>query len=152
MAILKATAPPTGYARLSPVQARWVLAAILLVGAYLVSVQPWMLSAVGREPVPGQSDTDLYLAVVNRVHQGEGYYSVLSSELPSREYPTRSVFNWRTPLPLWVIGRLPDPAIGKVLLTLLAIVLACLTFEALTREDGGLVGRALLCASLLIGP
>jgi hypothetical protein len=152
MSISKAVAPPTGYARLSPVQARWVLAAVLLVGVYLLSVRAWTLSAMKNEPLPGRADTDLYMAVINRVHQGEGYYRVLSTELPSREYPTRSVFNWRTPLPLWVIGKLPAPALGKMLLTLLALVLACFTFEVLAREDGGLVGRSLLCMSLLVGP
>ena len=41
---------------------------------------------------------------------------MLGDELRTRGYPTASVFNWRTPLPLWVIGKLPHPMIGKVLL------------------------------------
>ena len=44
---------------------------------------------------------------VDRIHAGEGYYRAAGDELRGRGYPTRSVFNWRTPLPMWLIGRMP---------------------------------------------
>ena len=77
----------------------------------------------------------LYRAEVDRIHRGEGYYQAAAAELTPRGYPTRSVFNWRTPLPMWLLGKLPAAAIGKVLLGGLALLLVLMAMEALAREE-----------------
>ena len=61
-------------------------------------------------------DIALYLAEIQRIHAGENYYQVAAEELVSRGYPTASVFNWRTPLPMWLIGKLPEVLWGRLVL------------------------------------
>ena len=52
---------------------------------------------------------DVLTPVRDRIRAGEGYYQVAAEELVERGYPTRSVFNWRTPLPMWTAHAfLPD--------------------------------------------
>ena len=113
---------PTGYARLSRFQARAVLAAFVLslIGCLALSLSPLKSGFIGS-PRSKRSDVELYRAEVARIAGGEGYYEVAADELPAREYPTASVFNWRTPLPMWLLGTLPSPLVGKVLLGLLAL-------------------------------
>ena len=57
-------------------------------------------------------DVFLYMSEVKRIHAGEGYYQAAAKELVAQGYPTASVFNWRTPLPTWLIAKLPDPLIS----------------------------------------
>jgi len=144
---------PTGYARLTPFQARAVLAALLLTTALFVGItlSPLARGQVGK-PLVGAGDLALYRAEIDRIRTGEGYYQAAAEELSSRGYPTRSVFNWRTPLPTWLIGHLPDPMFGKVLLCLLAAALILLSFEALSREEGSALARPAACVALLSGP
>ena len=173
----------TGYARLTPPQARVVLAALALTAAICVAIalSPLARSQVGKKS-PGAGDLALYWAEVGRMRAGQGYYEAAAAELTSRGYPTRSVFNWRTPLPMWLLGRLPHPWLGKAILGFLAASLMMLSFEAVWREDRGSFRqfdgslrqsgndsprpptnlrsvpgegqgvRALGCAALLIGP
>ncbi len=114
----------TDYARLTPLPARAVLGAILLAAGLGVAVT---LSPLGSTNiltwVKGGNDVALYRAEVDRIHRGEGYYQAAAAELTPRGYPTRSVFNWRTPLPVWLLGKLPAVAIGKVLLGGLSLLL-----------------------------
>ena len=72
------------------------------------------------------------------IHQGESYYEAAADELTSRGYPTRSVFNWRTPLPMWLLGMLPAFEIGKAIIGFLAVAVILLAFEALAREQKSL--------------
>jgi len=130
----------TGFSALSRRQARGALAVVVLVtlGCAAISLSPWASGFAGVDRGrPG--DVALYRAVVDRVHGGEEYYAVLSNELITRGYPTASVFNWRTPLPLWLIAQMPDPVLGKALLCLLGLVTLLLAFEWLGREGGPLV-------------
>ena len=55
----------------------------------------------------------LYRAEVDRIRNGEGYYQAAAAELTARGYPTRSVFNWRTPLPMWLLGKHADIGAGQ---------------------------------------
>jgi hypothetical protein len=68
-----------------------------------VSLSP-MASGFADAPSRGASDVDLYHAEVERIARGESYYSAAGAELHERGYPTRSIFNWRTPLPKNVLG------------------------------------------------
>ena len=107
----------TAYARLTPLQARGVLAALLLTFAFCVAVTLSPLASSNpQQYLPVPSDVALYRAEVERVHAGEGYYPAAAAELTVRGYPTRSAFNWRTPLPMWLLGKLPWFGLGKALL------------------------------------
>jgi hypothetical protein len=105
-----------------------------------------------RRERPGEGDVALYWAEVERIHAGAGYYEAAAAELTSRGYPTRSVFNWRTPLPMWLIGRMPDLVGGKVLLGLLALGVLVLGFELIAREENNALRRPVALALLMTGP
>ena len=148
----------SGYARLTPGQARLVLLALLWVtiSCVAVTLSPLAQGRVGK-PARGEGDVALYRAEVDRIHAGQGYYQAAAAELVARGYTTRSVFNWRLPLPIWLIGRMPavgtapqEWSLGKVLLGLLAAAVILTAYEALARE--GSVWRALGCGVLLTGP
>jgi len=145
------TSDTTGYARLSPWQARVVLAVVLLTlfAGMAVTFSPLASSNYAEDRK--SSDVYLYRAMVDRVHQGEGYYEAEFAELTSRGYPTRSPFNWRTPLPLWLLGKMPTFEMGKALIGLLAVAVVLMAFEALAREQKSLK-RPVACALLLTGP
>ncbi len=100
----------------------------------------------------GAGDAALYRAIVDRIHNGEGYYNATAAEQTAQGYPTQSVFNWRTPLPLWLIGRLPQIEWAKYFLGLLSLGLMFFAFESLAREKGNSFAIALCCAVLLSGP
>src|SRR4051812_7219871 len=103
---MNAQAANTGFAQLSPRAARGILAVSGLFAALCVSItlSPIRAGNVDK-PTDGPGDIALYRAEVDRMHAGEEYYTVAGEELRSRGYPTRSVFNWRTPLPTWLIAR-----------------------------------------------
>jgi hypothetical protein len=84
-------------------------------GACLV-VAPEIPPQLGNGNLPG--DLALYTAAVQRIAAGENYYDALGGELSARGYPVRSVFNWRTPLHLELIARLPNLDWARMLLGL----------------------------------
>lgn len=144
--------PATGYARLSPRQARLVLAAWVLMTCFCVGITLSPLAS-GRADVGARrgGDVALYRAEIDRIHAGQGYYQAAAAELRGRGYPTGSVFNWRFPTPFWLIGWMPDAAWGKALLGGLSLVLMLLAFETLAR-DRQTIGRSVACVGLLTGP
>jgi hypothetical protein len=126
----------------------FVLVALALVAVALSPLAEGFADATNRGP----SDLDLYQAEVTRIHAGESYYDAAAAELVARGYPTRSLFNWRTPLPVWLIGKLPEPLVGSILLAAVALLLVALGFALLADEGGlrqGLLGVALLSGALL---
>lgn len=129
--------PVTGFTRLSPRAARVVLFALLAVTSLSVGVS---LSPVRQgfadKGNRGPGDIALYRAELERMHAGESYYAVAADELPARGYPTKSVFNWRTPLPLTLIAALPSVELGRVLLGLLAAGTLTLGLLFVVREGG----------------
>ncbi|HXM43085.1 MAG TPA: hypothetical protein VN924_17745 [Bryobacteraceae bacterium] len=99
----------------------------------------------------GPRDVDLYYAVAQRLHAGQAYYDALGGELRSRGYPTRSVFNWRTPLHLEVIAHLPNLDWARFLLFLGAACAIALGVAALCRDKRygfACVQLPLLCVPL----
>ncbi len=164
------TSQPTAYARLSPRLAQAALAALVLACGVLTFCLPHPLwtwerhhdskkaakraqnAKVDDDDGKKTGDIALYQAEVDRIHKGEGYYEAAAAELPQRGYPTRSVFNWRTPLPMWLIGILPKAVMGKVLLGVLAVGLLLMIFEGLAREEDNAIRRPALCVLLLVGP
>ena len=145
------TTDATGYARLTQRQARFVLAVMGLALCAGVAVTLSPLASSNYSEHRKTSDVYLYRAEVDRIHEGESYYEVAADELTSRGYPTRSVFNWRTPLPMWLLGMLPAFEIGKAIIGFLAVAVILLAFEALAREQKSL-RRPIACALLLTGP
>jgi hypothetical protein len=100
---------------------------------------------------PTKGDIALYRAEVERIHAGENYYQVAAEELVARGYPTRSVFNWRTPLPMWLIGKMPAVVLGKVLLGVLALTVLLMAFEVASREQSNIYRGPLPLAMLVAG-
>ncbi len=131
------------------IHARLVLALFLGVTLFFVAVTFSSLkSGFADATSRGPGDVALYRAEADRVHDGQQYYDAIAAELRLRGYPTRSIFNWRLPLPVWLIGVLPD-SLGQGLLGLLALSLLCLSFELLADQCG--VKQALLGVVLLSG-
>jgi hypothetical protein len=147
------TGPPTNYARLRPAAARRVLLLVVLAAMFCVGVSVSPLAQGFANVRRGPSgDMALYHGKLVRMQQGEGYYSAAGTEMRARGYPTRSVFNWRIPLPFWVLGAMPEGPWGKTILGLLSVGLMLAAFETVAREDSNRVGRAALAALLLTGP
>jgi hypothetical protein len=139
-----------GFERLTPRGARLVLGATAAVTLFFIAITLSPLaSGFADAPDRGASDIELYRAEVARVHQGEGYYDSAAAELAARGYPTRSVFNWRTPLPVWLLGILPDPGVGRTLLSLLALSGIAIATHFVARDRG--LRRGMLCGLWLVG-
>ena len=152
----------TGYGRLTPLGARVILCAIAIIALLGVIVTISPLRSSNFDPTRKRpSDVALYKAEAERIRAGEGYYRAAAAELTERGYPTRSVFNWRTPLPMWLLGKMPTAAMGKALLGGLAVILMLMAFGSLAREETQTASssrrnvspaRPLACALLLTGP
>lgn len=111
----------------------------------------------GPDPLPdevprndaGHGDVNLWRAEVQRVHQGESYYTAAGDELRRRGYATRPFFNWRPPFLAWFLAAWPGPALGRWFLIGLAVA-AWLLWIRLFFQEGG-HWRTLWCALLLYG-
>ena len=128
--------------------ALFLLAIVFFVGVTLSPLKSGFADAADRGP----GDVDLYRAEAARVHAGESYYDAAAAELAKRGYPTRSVFNWRTPLPVWLVGKLPEEAMAKVALGLAGLVLVLVSFKFLADEgttNQAIAGVLLLAGALL---
>ena len=142
----------TAYAHLTPRQARaalaaWALGSVLCVA---ITLSP-AASGVTPQGRPGAGDNALYWAIANRVSAGEGFHQALAQELLARNYPMASVFNWRMPLPMAMIGWLPYPWIARLMLGALGLGVIVLAVEMLVRQRRGSL-QAALGALLLTGP
>jgi hypothetical protein len=144
---------PTGYARLNPVPARLTLIAVfaMIVFCVAVAVSPLANNRIDDGKPLRPADVQLYQAEVDRIHAGEGYYQAAAAELTIRGYPTRSVFNWRMPLPMWLLGKMPSLDWGKTLLGGMSLLLLLTAFEALSRDGNNRILRPVGAASLLVG-
>jgi hypothetical protein len=113
-----------------------------------VTLSP-LKSGFAHAPARGPGDIALYRAEIDRIHAGDNYYSAANDELRSRGYPTRSAFNWRTPLPMWLVGKLPTVELGKAILGGFALALLLMAFGLM--RDEGTAQSSLLAALLLAG-
>ncbi len=130
--------------------ARLLLVVFLLTSGFFVAVTLSPLaSGFADADSRGPGDLGLYHAEVERIGAGETYYDAAEAELTARGYPTRSVFNWRTPLPVWLVGVLPERLAANALLAIVGIVLVLLSFGLLADEGGP--NQALLSVVLLAG-
>ena len=140
---------PSGFQRLAPLTARVVLGvfAAFTIVCVATTLSPLVIDNT-RVEHEGEGDIPLYWADIKRMRAGESYYEALSHELRPRGYPTKSVFNWRSPLPVWLVAKLPDPG-GRVLLCIATAGVFVYGFRILEREGG--VGAILLGMPLLFG-
>ena len=137
-----------GFAEYSPRAARLILGITAAFVAFCVAVTLSPLaSGYADAPPRGPSDVDLYRAEIARIHAGENYYAAANLELRARGYPTGSVFNWRTPSTIWLLGVLPDIAWGKGILCGLALLALVWSFDLVARERDK---RAACLAGLLL--
>jgi hypothetical protein len=74
-------------------------------------------------------DRILFSAVVQRLQRGESYYAAMRTELQAGNYPTASVFNWRTPLHLSILSVLTVTG-SRVILGAIAIAAVALLIPA----------------------
>ena len=92
-----------------PWHARAVLGVATVAALVLVAVTFSPLrSGFADAPDRGAGDVALYQAEAGRIAQGDNYYDAIATELRERGYPMKSIFNWRTPLPVWLVGVLPE--------------------------------------------
>ena len=135
----------TSFARFGAQAARRTLVATLLLAIGLVTLtrSVYRSPSAGSVPQHGDAvasqragDLALHQATLARTVQGERYYDAVGVELRQRRYPTRSVFNWRTPLPVWLIARLPGLAWARAALAAIAISVMILASVLLARESG----------------
>jgi hypothetical protein len=81
------------------------------------------------DPPPGSTgDLDLFRRVVQGVSLGDTFYDATQREFRAHGYPTRSVFNWRTPCYAWLLGRVTGVEPGRWLLmigVITAVVMSC---------------------------
>jgi len=73
-------------------------------------------------------DLALFRVVSDRLRSGTPYYLVFGEELRSRGYDSRSVMNWRTPLLLWLLSRLPDHRWEQTIYLALSCITVSLCF------------------------
>ena len=117
---------------------RRIFAVLALVTVYLVAWRITPIADVTDDPVRrgGRSDMTLFRDVVHEVRNGGPYYDVMGSYLRTRDYPVRSIFNWRTPWLFEVLASVPDWC-GRLALVLLACVLIVKASPILRREMFG---------------
>jgi hypothetical protein len=150
MADLNPNSSPGASRRL---QARLMLLLLAATTMFFIAItfSP-LASGFADAPGRGPGDIALYRAEVARMQGGYGYYAAAEAELRARGYPTRSIFNWRMPLPMWLIVALPSVAFAKAVLGLLALTLVWMAFGMLADEGSlgeGLLGVVLLSGALL---
>jgi hypothetical protein len=134
-------------------RARVVLSLFVLTFLFFVAVSLSPLkSGFADAPDRGPGDVELYRAEIDRIQNGQSYYAAANAELRERGYPTRSIFNWRTPLPMWLIGNLPSVDLGKAILGTAAVALLLLTFGLIAGDvhvRTGFLAVLLLCGAIL---
>ena len=111
----------TRFAGVSPLAARLVLAALVLVTALLLALSMPMEGMDTRGPGK-QGDIENYSRVVDRLRSGEDYHQALHEELLAGGYGTRSVFNWRPPFYLSLIALFPSEEWARAALAALAVL------------------------------
>ena len=105
---------------ISPLAARLLLGIVLILIAYGIAAREGTQLLEGTSQDPADTDVAMYARIVERIHAGEGYYEATGSELRSRGYPARSVFNWRLPTLASFMALLPGTNAGRMVIGVLA--------------------------------
>ncbi|MCE9530215.1 MAG: hypothetical protein K8T89_03630 [Planctomycetes bacterium] len=144
-----ASRPATRFADLSPRAARAVLFAFLTLATWALFTAWPMLS---WEFGPRQTAYDLavFEAIVQRVHDGQGYYDAVQVEFANFGYKTHSTFHWRQPTLFWVVGMSPFPEAFFWLLLVMSLVAVVCTVRTFLVPDCGSI-TCLIGVILLVG-
>jgi hypothetical protein len=113
-------------------RARLALGALVVLGI-LASV-PQSRAPRAELPPPGRGDAVLFERTIARLRAGDPYYSAIGSEMRQRNYPTASVFNWRTPAHLILVSSMPSAG-ARLLLQLLTVAILALLPFVLRRQS-----------------
>jgi hypothetical protein len=135
----------------SEIRARVLLCALAALFVAAAIVPPLDRIPAGSAPASGVDDGALYERVVARVRSGDSYYPAMGEELTKRNYPTGSVFNWRTPM-LFRLMALAPPAAYFPVLALLSLVVLASAVIYLNRAGGAeviLLGVLALVGALM---
>ena len=124
--------------------------ATLGLAALVAAMAVCLFVAVSKDPNPplvpppgATGDLDFFRILVECVRSGESYYDAAHREMLAHGYPTRSVFNYRTPIFAWALAALPGPNSGHALLigcAVLTIALASLDLLGDVRLLGACAG------------
>ncbi len=141
-----------GYDAVSPVSPRIELSrngAVLALAVYVAAAFGCVSLALTNDPNPAfvsppraTTDLDVFRRIINRVQAGEAFHNATQDELRVHDYPTRSVFNWRTPVYAWWLSSDIGRRAGPALLTTL-VILTVIAFSRGFLESNGLLPAAL---------
>jgi len=98
-----------------------------------------------RSDVSGQSDADLYRAVIAGVEQGGDYYAVATRELRAGHYPLHPFISYRLPTLAWM-----SAALGARALHVLQLALGAAVMVAWWRRWRGVLAPVELVAALVL--
>jgi hypothetical protein len=144
-------------ATLSRTQALLALVALVVaIAGFVLAVVAVPASTVAREaaqkPDARFHDSDLYRAIIARVHAGQNYYDAAGAELRGRHYPTRPAFNWREPTYAWLLGHFPWPNVLLVALDLTTLILSFVWIRQSWSTRAALAVVLLHVGALPFGP
>jgi hypothetical protein len=106
-----------------PWQGRLILACFLLfilLGFLCCYISP---PKEKKKPRTSRGDARVYRNIVQRVHDGENYYTVVGDELRTNDYATKPFFNWKLPLLTLFLANLPTVGSGRWILVLLTLIM-----------------------------
>lgn len=141
----------TRFSDFGPVQARLALAGLLVLAAILL-VSALTATTPDVAVAAGQSDLDFYEGIIAALRAGLPYYPTLHEGLLAGDYPTLSLFNWRTPVYLQLLALFPSNAAAQVALgglVLAAWLLGALAVYRLAGPAWALASLATLGLGLL---
>lgn len=136
---------------LTAFRAACVIALLIASMLYGLVVCGPIISPPDAEGKPRNAALKLYQTVVEQIHDGKSYYSVVGQELRRIGYPTRSVFNWRLPALAWLLGQLPSARTGQTLAFILAMA-ALLIWLSVFHQKRYAIWQFLFGGLLLSGP
>ena len=124
--------------------------ALVLLGLVVISIALLVAVSFGTHPPAGAADAQsgdlaLYQRIVDRLRHGEAYYPAAHAELLAGDYPTLSVFNWRTPLLLSLVALAPSDGVAQAFFAAVAAAAGALVVLLFKRQ-----GNALLIAAVLV--
>ena len=96
------------------------------------------------------SDVSAFKAIAEKVRAGDSYYPTMGFELRKRNYPTLSVFNWRSPLHLRAVAAAPA-VVWRAVLTALLVALCASTMATVRQPAAAMwVARGMQVGVLVI--
>ena len=142
----------TRYASLTRKQAALILLCLTacIAGTLRIAPRQTLIPQSYNAKNAGASDMALYQKTVQRIHSGENYYSALGGVLRSARRPTSSVLNWRTPLHLTMVGRLPNLAWSRAILAGLGLLALLSAFAIMAQTEFAVL--AAVQVLLMFGP